>query len=60
MSAQLYPLKPGEVREARLELKRRVCGRRLPRLKFYTWLGCHFRIENWDSTQKRSLSRTAW
>jgi hypothetical protein len=52
ITGQLFPLKPGEVREARLEFERD--GRwteaaRSPVL-FPGW-SVHFRIENWDDTE---------
>jgi hypothetical protein len=52
MSAQLYPLKPGEPREARLELRRDgawVEAARVPVL--YPGWSAHFRLEGWDATQ---------
>ncbi len=52
LSAQLYPLKPGEERVARLELKRdgkwiAVANSEV----FYPGWDAHFRIEKWDSSQ---------
>jgi len=52
LSAQLYPLKPGESREVRLEFQRN--GQWVEAAKvtivFPGW-SAHFRIENWDATQ---------
>lgn len=52
LTAQLYPLKPDEVREARLEFQR--AGKWTEATKapvlFPGW-SAHFRIENWDDTQ---------
>jgi hypothetical protein len=52
LSAQLYPLKPGEARETRLELDRGD-GWKLAATEKIHELGwsSHFRIEGWDSTQ---------
>ncbi len=52
MSAQLYPLKPDEVREARLELQRDGVWTEVAKVPvvFPGW-SAHFRIENWDSTK---------
>ena len=52
LSAQLYPLKPDEPREARLEFKRDgewVEAVKTPVL-FPGW-SAHFRVGNWDATQ---------
>jgi hypothetical protein len=52
MSAQLYPLKPGESREARLELQRDGDwseAAKVP-LSMPGW-SAHFRLENWDPTK---------
>jgi len=52
LTAQLYPLKPDEPREARLELERDgqwALAARSP-VVFPGW-SAHFRIENWDNTQ---------
>jgi len=52
LTAQLYPLKPDEVREARLEFQREgkwTEAAKVPVL-FPGW-SAHFRIENWDDTQ---------
>jgi hypothetical protein len=52
MSAQLYPLKPGEVREARLELQSQGRWSEVAKAEvLYPGWDAHFRIENWDSTQ---------
>ena len=52
MTAQLYPLKPGEEREARLEFPRD--GKWTEAVKtpvlFPGW-SAHFRIDNWDATK---------
>jgi len=50
LTAQLHPLKPGEPREARLELLRRgkwVEAARAPVL--YPGWSAHFRMESWDA-----------
>jgi hypothetical protein len=52
MTAQLYPLKPGEPREARLEVRRGggwVEVARAPVL--YPGWDAHFRVEKWDATK---------
>jgi hypothetical protein len=52
LTAQLYPLKPDEAREVRLELERQgewVEVARVP-VALPGW-SAHFRIEQWDSTQ---------
>jgi len=52
MSAQLYPLKPGEERVARLEFKRDGQWKEAARAEVhYPGWDAHFRIENWNSTQ---------
>ncbi len=51
LTAQLYPLKPGEPREARLEFQRNGVwteGATSPVL--YPGWSTHFRIENWDAS----------
>ncbi len=53
LTAQLYPLKPGEPREARLEIQRD--GRKWTEaaktpVVFPGW-SVHFRIENWDASR---------
>lgn len=52
MSAQLFPLKPGEPREARLELNRGGTWVEVAKEKVHElgW-SAHFRIENWDNTK---------
>ena len=52
LSTQLFPLKPGEKREARLEFKRG--GKWVEEAKaevHYPGWDAHFRIEKWDNTQ---------
>jgi arylsulfatase A-like enzyme len=52
MTAQLYPLKPDEPREARLEFQRNgkwIEASRSPVV--YPGWSAHFRIEKWDGTQ---------
>ena len=52
MTAQLYPLKPGESREARLEIQRG--GLWVPIATapvYYPGWDAHFRVENWDNTR---------
>jgi 3',5'-cyclic AMP phosphodiesterase CpdA len=51
LTAQLYPLKPGEPREARLEVERD--GKWVEVLKVpvvYPGWSAHFRAENWDAS----------
>ncbi|MEN3941221.1 metallophosphoesterase family protein [Prosthecobacter sp. SYSU 5D2] len=52
MSAQLYPLKPGEPREARLEFQRDGAWTEAAKVAvvFPGW-SAHFRIEQWDASQ---------
>ncbi|MGL6096698.1 MAG: hypothetical protein ACRC7O_12990 [Fimbriiglobus sp.] len=52
LTAQLYPLKPGEPREARLEVERdgRWVELRKAPVQFPGW-SAHFRVENWDATK---------
>lgn len=52
LTAQLYPLKPGEPREARLEFQRDGTWTEAARspVLFPGW-STHFRIEEWDDTQ---------
>ncbi|MFT5108514.1 MAG: hypothetical protein ACI9UA_004158 [Pseudoalteromonas tetraodonis] len=52
MSAQLFPLKPGEPREARLELNRGGEWKEVAKQEVIElgW-SAHFRIENWDNTR---------
>lgn len=50
LTAQLYPLKPGEAREARLEFQRDgawIEAARAPVL--YPGWSCHFRVQDWDA-----------
>ncbi|HVJ68307.1 MAG TPA: metallophosphoesterase family protein [Caulifigura sp.] len=52
MSAQLYPLKPGEERVARLELKQGDQWKEVARQDvLYPGWSAHFRIENWDNSK---------
>ncbi len=52
LSAQLFPLKPGEPREARLELKRDAGWVELAKAEvLYPGWDAHFRVENWDATK---------
>ncbi len=52
LSAQLYPLKPGESREVRLELQRDGKWETAATTQvMYPGWDAHFRIENWDGTQ---------
>jgi hypothetical protein len=52
MSAQLFPLKPGEERVARLELQRNGKWTEVARAEVhYPGWDAHFRIEDWDNTQ---------
>ncbi len=52
MTAQLYPLKPGEVREARLEVQRGGEWRQIAAAEvLYPGWDAHFRVEQWDATQ---------
>ncbi len=51
LTAQLYPLKPGEPRETRIEFQR--AGQWIEAAKttvVYPGWSSHFRIENWDSS----------
>lgn len=52
LTAQLFPLKPDEVREARLQFQRDGQWTEVAKqpVLFPGW-SAHFRIENWDSTQ---------
>lgn len=52
LTAQLYPLKPDELREVRLELQRDGQWTEVAKqpVLFPGW-SAHFRIENWDNTQ---------
>lgn len=52
MTAQLYPLLPGEVREARLEVQRAGKWQEIAKAEvLYPGWDVHFRVENWDNTQ---------
>jgi len=52
LTAQLYPLKPGEPREARLELQREGKWSEAAKVAvlFPGW-SAHFRVEKWDATK---------
>ncbi|MEZ5941048.1 MAG: metallophosphoesterase family protein [Planctomycetaceae bacterium] len=51
MTAQLFPLKPGEVKEARLELKRGDAWQEVAKSEvLYPGWDAHFRVENWDNS----------
>ncbi len=52
MTAQLYPLKPGEPREARLEVQRDGAWVEIAKAEvFYPGWDAHFRVEKWDATK---------
>ena len=52
MSAQLYPLKPGEEREVRLELKKNGNWTEVRRAQvLYPGWSAHFRLRNWDNNK---------
>jgi hypothetical protein len=52
MTAQLFPLKPGEPREARLEVRRGSAWVEIARSPvIYPGWDAHFRVETWDATQ---------
>lgn len=52
LTGQLYPLKPGEEREVRLELQFNGTWMEVAREQvIYPGWSSHFRIENWDSTK---------
>jgi hypothetical protein len=52
LTAQLYPLKPGESREARLELKRENSWVEIAKSEvLYPGWDAHFRVEQWDTTK---------
>ncbi len=52
LTAQLFPLKPDEPREARLELQREGEWREVARAPvLYPGWSAHFRIEPWDATR---------
>ena len=52
LTAQLYPLKPGETREVRLEFEQDGNWREIDKQDVIElgW-SAHFRLENWDNTQ---------
>jgi hypothetical protein len=50
LTAQLYPLKPGEAREARLEVEREGGWVEVARAAVvYPGWSAHFRVEGWDA-----------
>jgi hypothetical protein len=52
VTAQLYPLKPGEPREARLELKRGEVWEEVSKAQvLYPGWDVHFRVDDWDATK---------
>jgi hypothetical protein len=52
LSAQLFPLKPGEPREARLEIDRGGAWVEVARAEVhYPGWDTHFRVEGWDSSR---------
>jgi hypothetical protein len=52
MTAQLFPLKPGEAREARLEIQREGAWLEVSKAPvLYPGWDAHFRIEEWDSSK---------
>lgn len=52
LSAQLFPLQPGEPREARLELQLQGQWREVAKAPVqYPGWSAHFRVERWDNTQ---------
>jgi hypothetical protein len=52
LSAQLFPLKPGEKREARLEFKRNGKWQEVAKTEvYYPGWDAHFRIEKWDNSK---------
>lgn len=52
VSAQLFPLKPDEAREARLELKRDGEWKEVAKSQVhYPGWDAHFRVEGWDNTK---------
>ena len=61
MTAQLYPLKPGEELAARLEVQRDGEWKEIAKTPVVLpgW-SAHFRVEKWDATQGRAVSRAAW
>jgi hypothetical protein len=52
LTAQLYPLKPGEAREARLEFQRNGKWSEAARAPvLYPGWSAHFRLDNWDGAK---------
>ena len=52
MSAQLYPLKPDEAREVRLELRQEGAWGEVAKAPVgYPGWSAHFRLQNWDGTR---------
>jgi hypothetical protein len=52
LSAQLYPLRPEEAREARLEIEQNGAWTELARAPvIYPGWSAHFRVERWDGTR---------
>jgi 3',5'-cyclic AMP phosphodiesterase CpdA len=52
LTAQLYPLFPGEVREARLEVRRDGAWKEVARAPVeYPGWSAHFRVDGWDDTR---------
>lgn len=52
ITAQLYPLKPGEPREARLELKRGDVWEEVSKAEvLYPGWDVHFRVKDWDAAK---------
>jgi hypothetical protein len=52
LTAQLFPLKPGEPREARLEIRRGEAWEEVARAAVpYPGWDAHFRIDYWDATR---------
>jgi len=52
LTAQLFPLKPGEPREARLEIRRGEAWEEVARAEVhYPGWDAHFRIDHWDATR---------
>ena len=52
LTAQLYPLRPDEAREARLELRRNGAWEEIARAPvLYPGWSAHFRVESWDATK---------
>lgn len=53
LTAQLFPLKPGEPRDARLEFRRGGEWREVARASvIYPGWSAHFRIQGWDSSKE--------